>query len=86
MIKHIFFILFFLISLTLKVNAACDDLPEDGVVYSGCAFADSQDLSSSYLPNADMTFVSFIGVIFNKSIMLNSRMDNSQSPESSWVR
>ena len=86
MIKYIFFILFFLISLTLKVNAACDDPPEDGVIYTGCAFADSQDLSSSYLPNADMTFVSFIGVIFNKSIMLNSRMDNSQFPESSWVR
>ena len=40
MIKNIFFIMFFLISLTLKVNAAtCDDIPGDGVDYSGCQFS-----------------------------------------------
>ena len=50
MIKNIFFILFFLMSFTLRAGAACDDKPGDGVDYSGCQFADGQDLSASYIP------------------------------------
>ena len=44
MIKNIFFILFFLMIFTLKAGASCDDKPGDGVDYSGCQFADGQDL------------------------------------------
>ena len=64
MIKNIFFIMFFLISLTLKVNAACDDIPGDGVDYSGCQFSQSQDLSASYIPNSSLNLTSFIKVNF----------------------
>ena len=57
MIKHIFFILFFFISLTLKASADCENPPADGSVYSGCSWADNQDLSSTYLPNASLEFI-----------------------------
>ena len=36
-----------------SVNAACDDPPGDGVDYSGCAFSDGQDLTGTYLANAN---------------------------------
>ena len=86
MIKNIFFIMFFLISLTLKVNAACDDIPGDGVDYSGCQFSQSQDLSASYIPNSSLNLTSFIKVNFDKSIMMNSTLANGNYPESSFVR
>ena len=65
MIKNIFFILFFLMSFTLKANAACDDKPGDGVDYAGCLFASGQDLSASYLPNSSLNLTSFIKVNFD---------------------
>ena len=69
-----------------NVNAACDDPPGDGVDYSGCAFSDGQDLTGTYLPNANLSFTGFIRVIFDKSIMMNSNLSNGNYPESSFVR
>ena len=66
MIKHIFIILFFLISLTLKVEATCEDKPGDSVDYSGCQFADGQDLSASYLTNSNLSLTSFNKVNFDQ--------------------
>ena len=36
-----------------NANAACDDPPGDGVDYSSCAFSDGQDLTGTFLPNAN---------------------------------
>ena len=85
MIKNIFFILFFLMSFTLKVGAACDDKPGDGVDYSGCQFADGQDLSASYLPNSSLNLTSFIKVSFDKSIMMHSDLSNGNFAELSLI-
>ena len=79
MIKHIFFILFFLISLTLKVGATCDDKPGDGVDYSGCQFADGQDLSASYLPNSSLNLTSFIKVNFDKYYLFSKKFYGQES-------
>ena len=86
MIKNIFFIMFFLISLTLKVNAACDDIPGDGVDYSGCQFSQSQDLSASYIPNSSLNLTSFIKVNFDKSMIMHSDLSNGNFAESSFFR
>ena len=69
-----------------NVNAACDDPPDDGVDYSSCAFSDGQDLTGTYLPNANLSFTGFIKVIFDKSIMMNSKLANGNFPESSFIR
>ena len=68
------------------VNAGCDDTPTDGVDYSNCQFSEGQDLSRSYIPNSNLSFISFIKVIFDKSIMMNSILTNGIFPESSFVR
>ena len=86
MIKHIFFILFFLMSFTLRASATCDDKPGDGVDYSGCQFADGQDLRASYLPNSSLNLTSFIKVNFDKSIMMHSDLSNGNFAESSFFR
>ena len=86
MIKNIFFILFFLMSFTLRASATCDDKPGDGVDYSGCQFADGQDLSASYLPNSSLNLTSFIKVNFDKSIMMHSDLSNGNFAESSFFR
>ena len=56
------------------LNAACDDAPGDGVDYEGCAFSDEQNLTGTYLPNSNLSFTGFIKVIFDKSIMMNSKL------------
>ena len=69
-----------------NANAACDDPPGDGVDYSSCAFSDGQDLTGTYLPNANLSFTGFIKVIFDKSIMMNSTLANGNFPEASFFR
>ena len=67
-------------------NSACDDPPGDGVDYSGCAFSDGQDLTGTYMPNANLSFTGFIKVVFDKRIMMNSTLANGNYPESSFIR
>ena len=67
-----------------NANAAGDDPPGDGVDYSSCAFSDGQDLTGTFLPNANLSFTGFIKVIFDKSIMMNSTLANGNYPESSF--
>ena len=69
-----------------NANAACDDAPGDGVDYEGCAFSDEQNLTGTYLPNSNLSFTGFIKVIFDKSIMMNSKLANGNFPESSFIR
>ena len=78
--------LFISFLLITSANSACDDPPGDGVDYSGCAFSDGQDLTGTYMPNANLSFTGFIKVIFDKSIMMNSTLTNGNYPESSFVR
>ena len=68
------------------VNAGCDDAPVDGVDYSNCQFSEGQDLSRAYIPNSNLSFISFIKVIFDKSIMMNSILANGNFAESSFFR
>ena len=84
--KKLLAILFISFLFTTSANSACDDPPGDGVDYSGCAFSDGQDLTGTYLPNANLSFTGFIKVIFDKSIMMNSTLTNGNYPESSFVR
>ena len=69
-----------------SANAGCDDAPIDGVDYSNCQFSEGQDLSRTYIPNSNLSFVSFIKVIFDKSIMMNSILINGNFAESSFFR
>ena len=82
-ITSIFFIL--LLSFS-KVLAGCDDNPADGVDYSNCQFADGQDLSGTYIPNANLEFTGFIKVNFDKSVMMNSSLANGNFSEASFYR
>ena len=78
---------FFLVVFTAtKVLATCEDKPGDGVDYSNCQFADEQNLSGTYIPNANLAFTGFIKVNFDKSIMMNSSLANGNFPESSFYR
>ena len=72
--------------LCASANAGCDDAPIDGVDYSNCQFSEGQDLSRTYIPNSNLSFVSFIKVIFDKSIMMNSILINGNFAESSFFR
>ena len=84
--KNFLATLFISLLFITSANSACDDSPGDGVDYSGCAFSDGQDLTGTYLPNANLSFTGFIKVIFDKSIMMNSTLANGNYPESSFVR
>ena len=67
-------------------NAGCDDAPTDGVDYSNCQFSEGQDLSSAYIPNSNLSFISFIKVTFDKGVMMNSTLANGNFIESSFIR
>jgi uncharacterized protein YjbI with pentapeptide repeats len=67
-------------------NAGCDDAPTDGVDYSNCQFTEGQDLSSAYIPNSNLSFISFIKVTFDKGVMMNSTLANGNFVESSFIR
>ena len=84
--KKILFILAFSLLVSGSVNAGCDDAPTDGVDYSNCQFSEGQDLSRAYIPNSNLSFISFIKVILDKSIMMNSILANGNFAESSFFR
>ena len=84
--KKFLAILFISLMFMNNAKASCGDPPGDGVDYSGCAFSDGQDLTGTYMPNANLSFTGFIKVIFDKSIMMNSTLANGNYPESSFVR
>ena len=69
-----------------QVNAGCDDAPVDGVDYSNCQFSEGQDLSRAYIPNSNLSFISFIKVIFDKGVMMNSTLANGNFAESSFIK
>ena len=71
-------VLFISFLYVTSANSACDDPPSDGVDYSGCAFSEGQDLTGTYMPNANLSFTGFIKVIFDKSIMMNSTLANGK--------
>ena len=77
-------ILSFLFNTT--VNAGCDDAPADGVDYSNCQFSEGQDLSRAYIPNSNLSFISFIKVIFDKGVLMNSILANGNFAGSSFVK
>ena len=79
-------ILFLIFMISGEVNAACDDAPTDGVDYSNCQFSEGQDLSRAYIPNSNLSFISFIQVTFDKGVMMNSTLTNGNFVESSFIR
>ena len=84
--KKIIFYLVFIFLFVTGVNAGCDDVPGDGVDYSFCQFSEEQDLSRAYIPNSNLSFISFIKVNLDKSIMMNSTLSNGNFAESSFFR
>ena len=82
-----FFIIFILNFVFFnQLSAACDDTPRDGVDYSNCQFSEGQDLSRAYIPNSNLSFISFIKVIFDKGVIMNSTLANGNFTESSFVK
>ena len=86
LMKKLFVILFFSFMISSGANAACDDAPADGVDYSNCQFSEGQDLSRAYIPNSNLSFISFIQVTFDKGVMMNSTLANGNFVESSFIR
>ena len=72
--------------LTSGAKAGCDDAPVDGVDYSNCQFSEGQDLSRAYIPNSNLSFISFIKVTFDKGVMMNATLSNGNFVESSFIR
>src|SRR6056300_871496 len=81
----IIFILFTFIFINNSYSA-CDDSLGDGVDYSFCQFSEEQDLSRAYAPNSDLSFVSFIKVNLDKSILMNTNLSNGNFAEASFFR
>ena len=84
--KKILLVVIFNLIFFSNSNAACDDPLTDGVDYTNCRFSDGQDLQGSYLPNSNLSFSSFIQVIFDKSIMMKSNLSFGTFPDSTFVR
>ena len=82
----IVFVFFLILILNNQVMAGCEDKPGDGVSYEGCAFADGQDLSGTFIPNSNLNFTSFIKVNFATSIMMNSTLINGTFSEANFFR
>ena len=85
-IKKILSILILSLLFNSAVNAGCDDTPVDGVDYSNCQFSEGQDLSRAYIPNSNLSFISFIKVTFDKGVMMNATLSNGNFVESSFIR
>jgi len=85
LMNKLFIILFLNFLISGQVNAGCDDTPADGVDYSNCQFSEGQDLSRAYIPNSNLSFISFIKVIFDKSVLMNSTLANGNFIESSFI-
>ena len=66
--------------------SACDDPLGDGVDYSFCQFSEEQDLSRAYAPNSNLSFISFIKVNLDKSILMNTNLSNGNFAEASFFR
>ena len=81
---------FAILALSLMISngakAGCDDAPADGVDYSNCQFSEGQDLSSAYIPNSNLSFISFIKVTFDKGVIMNSTLANGNFAESSFIK
>ena len=84
--KKLILILFFSFMISGAVYAGCDDTPSDGVDYSNCQFSEGQDLSRAYIPNSNLSFISFIKVTFDKGVMMNATLSNGNFVESSFIR
>tara|TARA_B100000767_G_scaffold15052_1_gene14334 strand:- start:889 stop:1419 length:531 start_codon:yes stop_codon:yes gene_type:complete len=67
-------------------KAGCDDAPTDGVDYSNCQFSEGQNLSGTYIPNSNLSFISFIKVTFDKGVMMNSILAYGNFADSSFIR
>ena len=85
-ISKLLTILILSLLLTSGAKAGCDDAPTDGVDYSNCQFSEGQDLSRAYIPNSNLSFISFIKVVFDKGVMMNSTLANGNFAESSFVK
>ena len=83
--KTIFTILLFILFSTINSFAACDDPLGDGVDYSFCQFSEEQDLSRAYAPNSNLSFISFIKVNLDKSILMNTDLSNGNFAEASFL-
>ena len=81
--KNILIILFFILFSKINSYAACDDPLGDGVDYSFCQFSEEQDLSRAYAP---LSFISFIKVNLDKSILMNTNLSNGNFAEASFFR
>jgi uncharacterized protein YjbI with pentapeptide repeats len=82
------FLIILVLSLLMfnSAKAGCDDAPVDGVDYSNCQFSEGQDLSRAYIPNSNLSFISFIKVTFDKGVMMNAILSNGNFVESSFIR
>ena len=85
-VKNFFVIVIFSFIIFNYSYADCNDAPADGVDYSNCQFSEGQDLSRAYIPNSNLSFISFIKVIFDKGVMMNSTLANGNFAESSFIR
>jgi len=79
-------IIVLILLISNNVKAGCDDAPTDGVDYSNCQFSEGQDLSRAYIPNSNLSFISFIKVTFDKGVMMNATLANGNFVESSFIR
>ena len=61
-------------------------LQEMVLIMRDVLFQTKQNLTGTYLPNSNLSFTGFIKVIFDKSIMMNSKLSNGNFPESSFIR
>jgi len=75
-IGKLFVILVLSLLLINVATAGCDDVPVDGVDYSNCQFSEGQDLSRAYIPNSNLSFVSFLKVTFDKGVMMTATSGN----------
>jgi hypothetical protein len=71
LMSKLFAILVLSLLISNSAKAGCDDAPVDGVDYSNCQFSEGQDLSRAYIPNSNLSFISFIKVTFDKGVMMN---------------
>jgi|TARA_B110000444_G_scaffold251721_1_gene279999 uncharacterized protein YjbI with pentapeptide repeats len=84
--KKLFVISILSFMISGQVIAGCDDAPTDGVDYSNCQFSEGQDLSGAYIPNSNLSFISFNKVTFDKGVMMNSTLANGNFVESSFIK
>ena len=65
--KNVCIVFFFTLLTFTNVIASCEDTLSDSVDYTSCQFSDEQNLSSSYLPNSNLSFTGLAVVIVKKS-------------------